>query len=119
MEGVIAKSSAEEVVLDLQGRFLVANVFVNGKQIDFVTETKKDIGPFLTEEQNKIVIKVKSSLRNLMGPHHFEPCAELTSVAPYHFTLRGSWKDGISPRYTKVYNCVPFGVNRILLKEGK
>jgi hypothetical protein len=89
----------------------------NGKQIDFVTETKKDIGAFLTEEKNKVVIKVKSSLRNLMGPHHFEPCAELTSVAPYHFTLRGSWKDGLSPRYTHTYNVVPFGVDKILLKE--
>ena len=117
LEGVIEKPSAEEVVLDLQGRFLVANVFVNGKQIDFVTETKKDIGAFLTEEKNEVVIKVKSSLRNLMGPHHFEPCAELTSVAPYHFTLRGSWKDGLSPRYTHTYNVVPFGVDKILLKE--
>jgi hypothetical protein len=117
LEGVISKPSTEEVVLDLQGRFLVANVFVNGKQIDFVTETKKDIGAFLTEEKNKVVIKVKSSLRNLMGPHHFEPCAELTSVAPYHFTLRGSWKDGLSPRYTHTYNVVPFGVDKILLKE--
>ena len=117
LEGLIAKPAMEEVILDLQGRFLVANVFVNGKQIDFVTETKKDIGAFLTEEQNNVVIKIKSSLRNLMGPHHFEPCAELMSVAPYHFTLRGSWKDGLSPRYTHAYNVVPFGVDKILLKE--
>ena len=118
LEGVVGKPKAKEVILDLQGRFMVANVFVNGKQIDFVTDTKKDIGAFLTEAQNKVVIKIKSSLRNLFGPHHFAPCAELTSVAPYHFTLRGSWKDGMSPRYTEVYNSVPFGVDRILLKEG-
>jgi hypothetical protein len=118
LEGVLAKPATEEALLDLQGRFLVANVFVNGKQIDFVTETKKDIGAYLTEEQNKVVIKVKSSLRNLLGPHHFAPCAEPTSVAPYHFTLRGSWKDGLSPRYTHTYNVVPFGVDKIFLKEG-
>ena len=118
LEGVVGKAMGE-AILDLQGRFLVANVFVNGKQIDFVTETKKDIGALLTEEENKVVIKVKSSLRNLLGPHHFEPCAELTSVAPYHFTLRGSWKDGLSPRYTHVYNVVPFGVDKIILKESK
>ena len=118
IEGVVGKATGE-AILDLQGRFLVANVFVNGKQIDFVTETKKDIGALLTEEENKVVIKVKSSLRNLLGPHHFEPCAELASVAPYHFTLRGSWKDGLSPRYTHVYNVVPFGVDKIILKESK
>ena len=118
LEGVVGKATGE-AILDLQGRFLVANVFVNGKQIDFVTETKKDIGALLTEEENKVVIKVKSSLRNLLGPHHFEPCAELTSVAPYHFTLRGSWKDGLSPRYTHAYNVVPFGVDKIILKESK
>ena len=117
IEGTLAKATGKEAILDLRGRFLVANAFVNGKRVDFVTDTKKDIGALLTEAENKVVIKVKSSLRNLFGPHHFKPCAELTAVAPYHFTLRGSWKDGVSPRYTEAYNCVPFGVDRIVLKE--
>ncbi len=117
LEGEIGKSASKEAFLDLQGRFLVANVFVNGTKVDFVTETKKDIGYLLTEEKNKVVITLKSSLRNLFGPHHFKPCAELKGVAPYHFTLRGSWKEGVSAHYTDVYNSVPFGVDKILLKE--
>jgi len=116
LEGEIDRAFGE-TILELHGRFQVANVFINGKQVDFVTETKKDVGAYLTEEKNKVVIQVKSSLRNLLGPHHFEPCAELTSVAPYHFTLRGSWKDGLSPRYTHQYNVVPFGVDAIVVKE--
>ncbi len=117
LQGTLGKATAKEAILDLQGRFLVANVFVNGKQIDFVTDTKKDIAALLTQEQNIVVIKVKSSLRNLFGPHHFKPDAEPMSVSPNTFTLRGTWKDGVSPRYTEVYQSVPFGVDTILLKE--
>lgn len=117
LEGRIGKATAEETILDLKGRFVVANVFINGEQIDFVTETQKDIARFLTKEQNEVVIKVKSSLRNLFGPHHFKPCGEPLSISPYNFTLLGTWKDGTSPLYTDDYNSVPFGVDKILLKE--
>ena len=116
LEGVIDRGAAE-TILELQGRFLVANVFINDEQVDFVMDSKKDIGPFLTKEQNKVVIKVKSSLRNLLGPHHFKPSAEPIFVSPFYFTLRGTWKDGLSPKYTHDYNVVPFGVDKILLRK--
>ena len=117
LQGALDKAAAEETVLDLRGRFLVANVFLNGEKVDFVMDAKKDIVKLLTQEQNEVVIKVKSSLRNLFGPHHFKPNSEPMAVAPAAFTLRGSWKDGKSPKYTDDYNTVPFGVDAIILKE--
>lgn len=117
LEGRLGKATTGEAILDLQGRFLVANVFVNGKQIDFVTETKKDIAPFLTKESNDVVVKVKSSLRNLFGPHHFKPCVEPLALGPFTFTQRGTWGDGTADQYTDEYNCVPFGIDKIVLKE--
>lgn len=117
LKGKLGKATAGEAILDLQGRFLVANVFVNGKQIDFVTETKKDVAPFLTKESNDVVVKVKSSLRNLFGPHHYKPCAEPLALSPFTFTLRGDWGNGTSGQYTDEYNSVPFGIDKIILKE--
>ena len=117
LEGVIKGKSAKGAHLSLDGRFLVANAFINGEEVDFITDTEKDISTLLTKDENKVVIKVKSSLRNLFGPHHYAPDPEPMGVAPHHFTLRGSRKEGESPLYTEKYNCVPFGIDKIRLKE--
>ena len=62
-------------------------------------------------------IVLRSSLRNLFGPHHYvvpEPMA----VGPHHFEFRGAWKDGNPADYTDEYHFVPFGVRRICLTQG-
>ena len=119
LKGVIKGKRAKSTLLCLDGRFLVANVFINGTAVDFITDTQKDISAYLTQDENEVVIKVKSSLRNLFGPHHYAPDPDPMGVAPHNFTLRGSWKDGTSPLYTAKYNCVPFGIDTIRLKERR
>ena len=63
--------------------------------------------------KNDIEIVLKSSLRNLFGPLHWAENPEPMSVSPRHFTMRGSWKGEITPKYTHTYNVVPFGVDSI------
>ena len=67
----------------------------------------------LSVGENQIEIVLKSSLRNLFGPHHWAENPEPMGVSPRHFTMRGSWKGGITDKYTPVYNSVPFGVDAI------
>ena len=96
-----------------KGRFLVAAISVNGVKSDITMDTKKDITSMLKKGDNEIEIVLKSSLRNLFGPHHWAENPEPMSVSPRHFTMRGSWNGGITERYTPVYNSVPFGVDAI------
>ena len=96
-----------------KGRFLVAQLTVNGKKTDITMDTKKAITDMLKVGENDIEIVLKSSLRNLFGPHHCASAPEPVHVSPRNFTMRGSWNGGISKSYTPVYNSVPFGVDAI------
>ncbi|MBQ2702105.1 MAG: hypothetical protein IJF64_03855 [Clostridia bacterium] len=106
-----------ERVLSLVGRFMAAEIVVNGKSLEMVLSTKIDITKCLKKGKNKIEIRLKSSLRNLYGPHHFKPVAEPLGVSPTTFTMRGGWKDGVAVDYTHTYNSVPFGVGRVEMIE--
>lgn len=97
----------------LHGRFAVANVFVNGKQVNLVLDGKKEITTLLQKGENDIRITLKSSLRNLLGPHHNKFYKEQQPIGPDIFTLYKTWKDGVSETYEKAYSLVPFGVDSI------
>ncbi len=99
--------------LFLRGRFIVAQLIINGVKTDMTMDIRKDITQYLKVGKNTIQIIVKSSLRNLFGPHHYAPVAEPMGVSPACFTMRGTWGEGDSPLYTHVYNSVPFGVDEI------
>ena len=78
-----------------------------------VLDTKKDISSFLQKGENDIRITLKSSLRNLFGPHHNKFYKEQQYVGPDIFTMYKTWKDGVSEMYAHTYSLVPFGVNSI------
>ncbi len=99
--------------LVLQGRFVVAQIVINGVKTDMTMDIRKDITQYLKVGKNTIAIILKSSLRNLFGPHHFKPVPEPMGVSPGCFTMRGTWGEGDSPNYTHTYHSVPFGVDKI------
>ena len=101
--------------IHLDGRFLVAEIEVNGKRLDLALDVRADITEFLRVGENEIRIRLRSSLRNLFGPLHYKPDFEPLGVNPYCFNMRGSWRDGTSPHYTHAYQSVPFGVNSIYM----
>ncbi len=101
-------------VLDLRGRFLVAEVTVNGKRRDFVMDTRADITDLLVIGKNEIEILLRSSLRNMFGPFH---CKEerFNRTRPLDFTFRGTWNGGIASDFMPEYRCVPFGLSDIVM----
>ncbi len=113
LTGKVHWNGKEEVSLALDGRFQAAEVYINGREVDLALQKKGAITHCLKEGENEVRIVLRSSLRNLFGPHHFKPEPEPRGVGPIHFTMRGQWKDGYSPLYTDVYNSVPFGVEKI------
>ncbi len=113
LNGKYTYDGVGEREIALNGRFSVANVFVNGQQVNLVLDTKKDITSLLIKGENNIQITLKSSLRNLLGPHHNKFYKEQQSIGPVSFTLYKTWKDGVSAAYEKTYSLVPFGLDSI------
>ncbi|MBQ8657635.1 MAG: hypothetical protein IJ506_00685 [Clostridia bacterium] len=119
LKGIYFYNGDGERDLELDGRFLVANVRINGVKTNFVLNTKKDISPLLKKGENEIEIELKSSLRNLFGPHHWNFDKEPTGVSMGIFTMRGHWGDGDLPFYTPDYKLVPFGLDKIWMISKK
>ncbi len=115
MEGTVNYDGKGKRIISLDGRFLVSELTVNGKRADLFLDVKKDVTDLLEKGENRIRIRVRSSLRNLFGPLHYAPKAEPMAVSPYNFNMRGSWKNGTSKDYTHKYQSVPFGVVAVKL----
>ncbi len=117
LRGKIFWNGRGKAALKVQGRYHVAELYLNGNYAPLVLDDKRDITEFLKKGENEVVIVVRSSLRNLFGPHHFRPEPEPMGVSPYHFEFRGCWQGKDLPAdYTEQYNSVPFGAEKILLR---
>ena len=65
-----------------------------------------DVSDMVREGKNTVRVTLTTSLRNLMGPHHFAPCDEPEAVGPEHFDLCGTWQNGESPWFRASYALV-------------
>ena len=99
-----------------QGRFLVAEIIVNGVGTDMIFDTEIDITRLLKKGANGIVIRLRSSLRNLLGPHHSLAGKDLEGLTN-QFTFRGQWKDVTPLEFSPNYNFARFGVDEITIKK--
>lgn len=113
LAGKVHYGGSGRAVLELEGRFMTAEVYANGRRTDMVLDVKKDISPILRPGENEVKIVLRSGLRNLFGPHHYKPDPEPMSVSPYNFEFRGEWKDGKPKDYTDEYHFVPFGIKKL------
>lgn len=102
--------------IEIDGRFCVADITANGKTVSMILDNEVDITDALIQGDNSITIVLRSSLRNLYGPHHLKGVAEPMGVCPTMFTMRGDWGNGISQYYTHDYHFVDFGIEKIIIK---
>ena len=116
-EGTIEKAETGRTEIDLRGRFLTAEIIAGDRRENIVLDTCADVTDLLMAGKNKVRITIRSSLRNLFGPHHYIE-AEPLAVSPYHFEFRGEWRGGKNPEnYTDEYHSMPFGIRQILVKN--
>ena len=95
---------------------MTAKVCANGKEKLFTLDNKGDITDMLWYGENEITVTLRSSMRNIFGPHHFKPVPEPMGVSPENFEFRGQWFGGRTPeKYSDNYNFVPFGVKNIVV----
>ncbi len=119
-EGTLVWDGKTPTALGLDGRFMVAELTLNGKEDELTLTAEKDITHLLKKGENTIKILLRSSNRNLFGPHHFCADNDTFGVAPYHYEFSKSWVDGkYPPNYVKKHQSVPFGLNGIYILEKK
>lgn len=127
LEGTYDYNGVGEREIELCGNFLVGSIEVEGKTEMLVFGNRRNITSLLSEGKNRIIIRIKSSIRNMFGPHHYKHDNESVHsnrfieqkdracVNPYMFTMRGSWAKGVSKDYIHEYHVLPFGVDKIVM----
>ena len=101
--------------LRFSGRYMTVKVRNGNKVINAVLNECIDITELLEIGQNKLLIEIVSSPRNMLGPHHFAGLKEGDWVTPFNFTMYGYWLQEKNPFYDSNYNIVPFGLDSIEL----
>lgn len=113
IQGVYEYDGQGEREIFIEGKYLVAELYINGMRTDLALSDRKNITRYLRKGNNEIVIVLRSSIRNLFGPHHYKDEDKYASVWPGMFTFRGSWENGIPEEYTHQYKLAPFGIKAI------
>ncbi len=120
LEGSFVWDGKTRTALGVDGRFMVAELTINGKEDEFTLATEKEITHLLKEGENQVKIVLRSSNRNLFGPYHFKAKDDTFGVSPFNFKFPGFWQDGkYPPMFTKEYNSVAFGAKEIYIAEIK
>ena len=104
--------------LRLSGRYMSADVYVNGKlaAVSQISATV-DLSGHLKEGENLVEIAFSSSMRNMLGPHHYAPEKDPHGQGPFMFNLFGTWEGGKSKFFSPDYALVDFGIDSIELIE--
>lgn len=94
-------------LLEIGGRWQTAEIEINGKRKTLLFDTAADISDMAHAGKNTVRVTLITSLRNLMGPHHYAPQDEPSDfVSPNTFDFAHNWKDGASPDFRASYALV-------------
>ena len=105
------------VKLHLTGNYATAEIYVNNKKKGVVALRENVVLKGLNKVENNVKILLKSSMRNMYGPHHCKGMQEDWGACPYMFTFFKQWKKGQPSDFIKEYNLAPFGIDRIEIED--
>ena len=99
------------ILLNMLGRYHLSYLKINGTVVEkSYFETKVDVSKYVSIGENELEIRLFSSNRNLLGPHHFKTEEEPFGVRPATFEALKTWKKGKSSQYRDNYSFVKFGL---------
>ena len=117
IEGKVFSENAQPIKLRLTGNFATAEIYVNGKKIG-AAALHNEVGIHgLQVGENHVKILLKSTMRNMYGPHHCKGMQEDWGACPYMFTFFKCWQFGEPKDFTREYNFSAFGVEKIEIGE--
>jgi hypothetical protein len=113
LEGSIFVNGEQEKTIRLNGNFATAEVYVNDLKQGVAALSEQTKVSNLKKGKNSIKILLKSTMRNMYGPHHCKGMKEDWGACPYMFTFFKCWQVGEPKDFTKEYNFSTFGVEKI------
>lgn len=116
LEGNII-ANTDVVKLHMIGDYATAEIYVNGIKKGVVALREDVLLNGLQVGQNSIKILLKSTMRNMYGPHHCKGMQEDWGACPYMFTFFKQWKNGQPNDFTNAYNFAPFGIEKIEIED--
>jgi hypothetical protein len=119
VEGAFCGNGNEEYVLRLVGNFATAEVYVNDVKQGTVALDEEIIVGKIPTGKNKIKILVKSTMRNMYGPHHCRGMQEDWPIARHVFTFFKEWQYGKPDYFIEGYNLAAFGIEKIQIEVKK
>ena len=113
IEGKVYSENGLPIKLRLTGNFATAEIHVNGNKNGTIALRDETVIDGLQVGENHVEILLKSTMRNMYGPHHCKGMQEDWGACPYMFTFFKCWQDGEPKDFTKEYNFSTFGVEKI------
>ena len=110
-------TNTDIVKLYLTGNYATAELYVNNKKKGVVALSEEVKISNLKQGENSVKILVKSTMRNMYGPHHCKGMQEDWGACPYMFTFFKQWKNGQPSDFIKEYNLASFGIDRIEIED--
>ena len=94
LDGNIFVNGEQEKTIRLGGDFATAEVYVNDLKQGVAALSEQAKISNLRKGKNIIKILLKSTMRNMFGPHHYKGMQEDLGVCPYMFTFFRQWRNG-------------------------
>ena len=113
IEGRVFSENGQPIKLRLTGNFATAEIYLNGKKSGAAALHDEVFIDGLQVGENHVEIRLKSTMRNMYGPHHCKGMQEDWGACPYMFTFFKCWQFGEPKDFTREYNFSTFGVEKI------
>lgn len=117
LKGSIFVNDEQKKIIRLNGNFATAEVYVNDVKQGVMALSEEVKISNLKQGENSIEILIKSTMRNMYGPHHCKGMQEDWGACPYMFTFFKQWQNGEPKDFIKEYNLAPFGIDRIEVED--
>lgn len=117
LEGDVFVNGEQEKTIRLSGNFATAEVYVNDLKQGVAALSEQTKISNLRKGKNSIKILLKSTMRNMYGPHHCKGMQEDWGTCPYMFTFFKQWRNGQPNDFVEEYNLAPFGLETIEIED--
>ena len=102
--------SGDPTELVLGGRFATCGVEINGVDLGVRIFTDRfELAPYLKEGENRVVLTLCFSNRNLLGPHH-GLISESDFIVPRSFSFENQWDGDQCEKFRHDYSFVKWGI---------
>ena len=116
IEGIICCEGNEEIFLCLYGNYASAEIYINEHLQGVVALSESVSLSRLKKGENQVQILLKSTMRNMYGPHHCRGMQEDWPIARHIFTFFREWGDKKPDYFIEEYNLATFGIEKIQIE---